>query len=94
MDRMAQQRLIKSLELPNGTKYKGYVLSLPHSDEYLAHHQDITGAIGWAWAQAPNNAKRYKKLKQIEQVQKGYTKHPTEICYLFETPTHFLVIPL
>lgn len=94
MDRMAQQRLIKSFDLPKGTKFKGYVLSLPDTDEYLAEHQASNYADNWCWAQTPDLAKPYKKLKQVQQVQKLYTKKPTEVCYLFETPTHFWVSPV
>ncbi len=91
MDRMQQQHLKKQLGMPSNARFLGYVLNLPHSDEFLAHYQISPDRNQWAWSATPANAKRFKKLKQLKIVQREYSKYPSQIVCLFETPEQFIV---
>jgi hypothetical protein len=85
------KRLYAAMNTPKGTKFIGYVLHLPESDEFMAmaEHVDNYGSVNYAWAQTPSLALVFKKhIKAVRELQE-YGKNNVKLCLLFETETQY-----
>ncbi|WP_083704983.1 hypothetical protein [Motiliproteus sp. MSK22-1] len=93
MDRLQQQRLKKSLGLPKDFKFKGYVLHLDDSDEFLATYQENEIFLRTGWTPFPEMAKVFKKPKHVLKILNERDKGGL-ICYLFENDVQCVIHPL
>lgn len=87
------KQIIKELELPSDTKFAGYVVHLPESDEFLASIEEDEYMENRMWSKIPDIAKCYKSLDKAKKEAKRYGKG-ANACVLLDTgPQYFVAAP-
>lgn len=66
--------LIKRLDLPQGTQFFGFVVHIPHSDEFLSYHSNNDFGEGYIWSKVPDLAHQFESQNKAEQFVKSYGK--------------------
>lgn len=88
------KRIFAKIEAPKNTKFKGYVLHLPESDEFLAlvDHNYSHTMSNYGWCKSPGDAVVFKKhLKAVRELQE-YDKNNIKLCLLFDTGDQYFVL--
>lgn len=84
---------LKKRGLPNNSKFIGYVVHLPNSDEFLALYQVTTSHIQRAFSKSPEHALKYKNLKKaIKHAQ--LVNQRAEVWLAFDTGKHITISPI
>jgi hypothetical protein len=89
------KKLYEEVGLPKNTKFRGYVLHLPESDEFLASAERIDnyGSINYMWSKIPDLALIFKKhIKAVRELQE-YGKNNVTLCLLLDTGPQLIRIP-
>lgn len=84
--------VIKSLGLPENTKYLGYVVHLPGEDEFLAYAEVKKGLEKRVFSQTPDTAKVYKSYKKALQDAKS-CEQLAEPWILFDIGDQYHIAP-
>jgi len=92
MDRLLISRLQKKFGLPTDAKFKGYVVHLMSSDEFLVGETSNGFADTYAWSKIPDIAKRFKKVSAAKKFVKSYGQSAS-VALLFEDDHKFYVQP-
>jgi len=88
------KKAIKIWGFPSNTKFEGYVVHLPETDEFLAKHNSDSDGDLWGWTPIPDYAIKYKKLKDAQSVIDAYDKTKAVIGRLLDVgPQHIVVLP-
>jgi len=66
--------LMKRLELPNYAQFVGFVVHLPHSDEFLSHYTYNDFGEGFIWSKVPDLAHSFESQSKAEKFVKSYRK--------------------
>ena len=90
MDMEKFHSFIDRNKLPTESKFLGYTLFLPETEEFLAKHQKTKAPTLWGWTPSPIAAVRFKDEKSALRIAKTYTKRKVEVLYLIDTPTQLL----
>ena len=91
------KHIIEELGLPKATKFKGYVVHLIETDEFLLNaNYKLEDTIGYMWTKIPEMAKIYKKrekaIKEVKEV-KEYNKYGVTLCLLLDIGEQYIVMP-
>jgi hypothetical protein len=78
------QQLIKELGMPDHTKFCGYVVHLPESDEFL-FHLDVKPDYytNYGWSKLPDHARLFDTHHEAQAVIDEYGK-PAVVGLLFD----------
>ena len=88
------KHIIKELELPKTTKFKGYVVKLLETDEFLiTANYKIEDEISYTWGITPETAKVFKKREKAIKEVKEYNKYGVTLCLLLDIGKQYLVMP-
>jgi len=87
------QKLINEYRLPNKSVFKGYVIHLFESDEFLHSIQRIRNTItNRGFSKSPEYAKVFSNYEKALHEKLSYTKHDSNICLLFDIGNQFVII--
>ena len=80
------KHIIEEIGLPKTTKFKGYVVHLLETDEFLrsANYASNEGSIAYAWVKTPELAKVFKKREKAIKEVKEYNKYGVTLCLLLD----------
>lgn len=84
------RQVIKDLGLPSETKFVGYVVHLPDSDEFLAMIEENEYLENRAWSKIPDLAKRYKSLDKARKEARRYGKG-ANACILLDAGEQYVL---
>lgn len=87
------EEFIKESDLPENSQFVGYVVNIPHSDEYLADIQYGDDVVNKIIAKIPALAKVFDDIEDALKVREEFT-YPVDVCLMFETDQQFLVLPI
>lgn len=88
------EEIYKEFDLPDDSKFLGYVVNIVESDEYVAKFEDTPDLTNIAYAKVPDLGLRFDGISEALEVGKKVAeKYKTDICLLFETSKQFRVIP-
>lgn len=76
--------VIAELGLPANSKFLGYAVHRPDSDEFLMEHTEKDGAEKWLWAITPQLANLYQDYHQALSHSTAYDKAPTLVGLVFD----------
>ncbi len=76
------KEFIEEADLPSNTKFLGFVVHLPETDEFLKRAVYGKGFENREWASIPDLAKIYKVEKKAENEVKNYGENATVACLL------------
>lgn len=83
---------IKQHGLPPETTFKGYVVHLPHSDEFLANYNKNNKIVDlYAWAKTPVLAHIFTSHLDAVGFCNEYGKGAV-MCLLFDTVDNYVVV--
>lgn len=86
----AKQRL----NLPESTEFKGYIINLSDTDEFLSIFEETEALINTAYAKIPDLAKVFHSIESAVEVAEEITKHRLLICLLFESDKQYFTQPV
>ena len=86
------KQFIKDSSLPEETRFLGFVINLPESDEYLVAVKSEPFMSSHAWAKNPEMAIVYNNYKKAILVLKEYNKAAAVICLLFDMGHQLAVV--
>ncbi len=87
------QDFIRENDLPQNSNFLGYVVNIPHSDEYLADiHLDV-GSFTKTIAKIPDLAKIFDNIEDALNAKKAFSYH-VDVCLMFEADHQYLVLPI
>lgn len=85
--------LLRELELPDTTKFSGYVIYLPDEEEFLHSIVEAQDKTVRKFCDSPEHAKTYNtKLSASKDAEK--CKQRTDICYLLELDNQLMITPV
>jgi len=84
MKKTQLNKIIKDMELPEGTIFLGYSIHLKDSDEFLLNYEDTNYSTNMYWIKTPENAKHFQSLKKAEKTRNNI-KPEASIVWLFDT---------
>lgn len=87
------QEFIKNSDLPENSKLLGYVVNIPHSDEYLADIHFGDGVVNKTIAKIPALAKVFDDIEDALKARDEFS-YSVDICLMFETDQQYLVLPI
>jgi hypothetical protein len=87
------EEFIKEIDLPENSQFFGYVVNIPHSDEYLADIQYGDDVVNKTIAKIPALAKVFDDVEDALKARKEFS-YPVDVCLMFETDQQFLVLPI
>lgn len=87
------EEFIKEIDLPENSQFVGYVVNIPHSDEYLADIQYGDDVVNKTIAKIPALAKVFDDVEDALKARKEFS-YPVDVCLMFETDQQFLVLPI
>lgn len=87
------EEFIRESDLPENSQFVGYVVNIPHSDEYLAHIQYGDDVVNKIIAKIPALAKVFDDIEDALKAREEFT-YPVDVCLMFETDQQFLVLPI
>ena len=88
------QKILKEIDLPKTTKFKGYVVHMPESDEFLRTTKEIqSGVVANTWINDPEEALLFKKREKAIKVINGYDKNGVSLCLLLDSGPQLIPIP-
>lgn len=87
------QSFIKENDLPANSNLLGYVVNIPHSDEYLADIHYGDDVVNKTIAKIPALAKVFDDVEDALKARKEFS-YPVDICLMFETDQQYLVLPI
>lgn len=76
--------VITELGIPANSKFLGYAVYKPDSDEFLMVYEEKDCAERWLWAKTPNFAHLYNDFHHALSHSDAYKKHPTQVGLLFD----------
>ncbi len=76
------KKFIEEAGLPSNTKFLGFVVHLPETDEFLKNVVYGKGFENREWASIPDLAKIYKIEKKAAKEVSNYGKNATVACLL------------
>jgi len=76
--------VIAELGIPANSKYLGYAVHRPDSDEFLVEYSEKNGAEKWLWAKTPQLAHIYQDYKKALKHSAAYEKAPTLVGLVFD----------
>jgi hypothetical protein len=85
------EEMVTEAGLPDTTKFMGYVVRLPESDEFLHSVKYAGDMAARKWALRPEMAKVYKRKDKAHQEIKRYGPK-AGIGYLFDIGDKYFVI--
>jgi len=77
--------IIEEFELPRNTKFVGYVINMPESDEFLAEIKKDRGMKLYKWSETPEIAIKFKIYEKAKRIIDQYDKQRAVICLLLDT---------
>lgn len=84
--------VLRELDLPDSTKFCGYVIHLPDNEEFLHSISETKIKTVRKFCDTPEHAKRYKtKFSAAQDAKK--CKQKTDICYLLELDEQLMITP-
>lgn len=84
----------KRLNLSEGTEFRGYVINLPDTDEFLSTFEETEALVNIAYAKIPDLAKVFHSIESAVEVAEEITKHRLLICLLFESDKQYFTQPV
>ncbi len=81
--------VIAELGIPANSKFLGYAVHKPDSDEFLMVYEEKDGAERWLWAKTPNLTYLYHDFHQALSHSDAYEKHPSQVGLLFDIGDQF-----
>lgn len=93
-ERITIEETKKHLNLPEGSEFKGYVIHLPDTDEFLSVFEETEAMVNTAYAKIPDLAKVFQSIESAVEVAEEITKHRLFICLLFESDKQYLTQPV
>lgn len=93
-DRITIEEAKKRLDLPENTEYRGYVINLPDTDEFLSTFEETEAVVNIAYAKIPDLAKVFHSIESAVEVVEEITKHRLLICLLFESDQQYFTQPV
>lgn len=88
--RISIEEAKKRLNLPEGTKFRGYVINLPDRDEFLSIFEETEALVNTAYAKVPDLAKVFNSIESAVEVAEEITKHRLHICLVFESDKQYV----
>ncbi len=90
--------LMKELNLPKNSKFIGFVVHLPNSDEFLMNFSEDRSSSeliqgGYIWAKIPDFAYAFNSQREAEKFTKDYGKDSLVAC-LFDVGDQYLLQPV
>jgi len=85
--------IIEEFELPKNTKFVGYVINLPESDEFLAGIQKDSGVEMYKWSLTPEIAIKFKIYEKAKRVIDQYDKQKAILCLLLDLGKQLIPVP-
>lgn len=85
------QDFIRERGLPENTIFKGYVIHLDHSDEFLSQHSNDDDLLLTSWAKSPELAFVFHSHIEAESVCNEYQKN-SRVALLFDIGNHLAVL--
>lgn len=79
--------------LPEDSNFLGYVVNIPHSDEYLADIQYDDGVLNKTISKIPDLAKLFDNVEDALGIKEAFS-YPVDVCLMFEVDHQYLVLPI
>lgn len=76
--------VIDELGIPPNSKFLGYAVHRPDTDEFLMEYKEKDGAEKWLWATTPQLAELYQDSQLALFHSKAYDKAPTLVGLVFD----------
>jgi len=87
------QKIIEEHGFPVTAKFKGYVLHLQTTNEFIAIiDRKMIGVISFGFSITPESALLFKRYEKAVKEMHEYNKNGVTVCLLFETETQLLII--
>ena len=83
------EEFINKFELPKETKFIGYSVHLPESDEFLYKYKVGNVAITKAWCGSPETAKKFNKLNKANRIKNEISNNAI-VVWLFDLGTQII----
>lgn len=93
-ERITIEEAKKRLNLPEGNEFRGYVINLPDTDEFLSTFEETEARVNTAYAKIPDLAKVFHSIESAVEVAEEITKHKLLICLLFESDKQYFTQPV
>ena len=93
-ERITIEEAKKRLDLPEGNEFRGYVINLPDTDEFLSTFEETEALVNTAYAKIPDLAKVFHSIESAVEVAEEITKHKLLICLLFESDKQYFTQPV
>jgi hypothetical protein len=87
------QDFIQENHLPEDSSFLGYVVNIPHSDEYLADIQYGDDVVNMTISKIPDLARVFDDIQDALNARKEFS-YPVDVCLMFETDQQFSVFPI
>lgn len=89
-ERIALEEAKNRLDLPENAEFKGYVINLVDTDEFLSIFEETEALVNTAYAKVPDLAKVFNSIESAVDVAEEITKHRLHICLLFEADRQYV----
>lgn len=77
-------QVIKELDLPENSKFMGYVVRNPEKDEFLVKYKASNDSIGALWAKNPGIAKVFSQREKAKKAIKILENKELILGWLFD----------
>ena len=76
------EEIIKRHNLPDDSEFKGYVVNLPESDEFLMLSNESSSVSSRIYSRSPETAKIYENFKEAAHVANSLSKFSRVGCVI------------